>query len=1169
VPPPPNDNTQTIAPREGRDSRPLPTVHKTPSTPTPSNPGTGEIPVTAEPLGVDDPDRYELAGEHARGGLGRVVRAVDRRLGRTVAVKELLKQSELAEALFVREALITARLQHPGIVPVHEAGRWPTGEPYYVMKLVQGRTLKELIGETRTARDRLALLPHVIAVADAIGYAHSEQVIHRDVKPSNIIVGGHGETVVVDWGLARDGRRDVPELDVDAIARDANGSLTSTASTVTTPTRAAATQSGGGTNGGTTTATPGRVSTVSGRVIGTPAYMPPEQARGEVVDERADVYAIGAVLYETLSGAPPYHGDTPREIVDRVLTRPPRPLADAAPGIPADLIAIVHKAMSRNPDERYRTARELAADLRRYATGQMVTAHHYGTMLLARRWLRRHRAPVAVAAVGSIALVVTTIMFIGQVVDQRNAARTERARAIDEARRAEDRQAELIRLQAKTSLRRDPTAAVAWLKAYPDTAPHQDELADVLDEAVSLGVARHVLRHPAWVLDAAFSPDGAKVATAGKDGAVRLYDVASGAGTELGRQAGGVEALAYAPDGSAVAAGGDRVMLWPTDGGPARPLLEDSGGTVVRIAFSSDSKLVLVAREQEPLLVIEAARPENRSEVAVPRDAFRIAWAADHWQTVLAATVDGEIASLVPTRKVIAKLPRGLIALTVDRAGERYVAYDGETIFAGDVGGGAPIALGKFAGPALRLDLSPDGKWVVLGGDSHDIWLYDVGAKKERLLRGHTDAIYGFAFAADGRRMVSASDDGTARIWDLHGGESTALRGHEDDVYRARFSPDGTWVVTASLDGSARLWDVASAGVRVLGPDDGAILAMKASGDAVITAGPGFASRWDLATGTKTSVASLPPQGPRKSYWKASTPLMTPDGSVVASIGDNDTIVVQADGVRRVLEGHQGWISEGELTKDGKTLYSGSRDGTVREWDVATGVGKVLYQAKGPVGAMTLSEDGRLAFSADEAVIEVGPDGHPQKLGEGRPWCVRMMAFDARGRLLMYRCNNTAGVYAPGAGIVDLHADGYTPVRIAASPDGKSLAGAMADRTVVIWDAATGRQVSVLRGHTDLVLGLAWSPDGARIASASYDHTVRLWDIERGTSRVLRGHASAVDAVAWLEDGRIVSGGRDATVRIWTPPPRDTPSPAEVRTRLASVTTAKIGPDDRPATRVD
>ncbi|HEY5920185.1 MAG TPA: serine/threonine-protein kinase, partial [Kofleriaceae bacterium] len=293
-----------------------------------------------ETLPVDDPDRYQQVGEHARGGLGRVVRAVDRRLGRTVAVKELLRQDQWHEARFMREALITARLEHPGIVPVHEAGRWPNGAPYYVMKLVEGRTLKELFAAKPTLRERLGLLEHVIAIADAVGYAHSEGVIHRDLKPSNVIVGEFGETIVIDWGLARDTRHtDIPEPSADLLA----------------------TAKGSG------------VSTISGKVVGTPAYMAPEQARGEIVDERADVYAIGAVLYELLAGKAPHADVTPQAVLDRVIAGPPAPLAQVAADAPGELVDIVAKAMCRVPSDRYANGRDLAEDLRRFQTGKLVS----------------------------------------------------------------------------------------------------------------------------------------------------------------------------------------------------------------------------------------------------------------------------------------------------------------------------------------------------------------------------------------------------------------------------------------------------------------------------------------------------------------------------------------------------------------------------------------------------------------------------------------------------------------------------------------------------------------------------------------------------------------------------------------------------------------------------
>src|SRR5687767_14452707 len=181
----------------------------TKSAPAPSQVGGPAVPMRLPVLAPGDlpirsPARYHIRGERARGGLGRILEAHDRELDRTVALKELLTQGQTTDARFVREAKITARLEHPAIVPVHEAGRWPNGEPFYAMKLVSGRSLKEVIEASPTFEERLALLPHIIAVADAIAYSHSRKIIHRDLKPSNVLIGPFGETVVVDWGLAKD-----------------------------------------------------------------------------------------------------------------------------------------------------------------------------------------------------------------------------------------------------------------------------------------------------------------------------------------------------------------------------------------------------------------------------------------------------------------------------------------------------------------------------------------------------------------------------------------------------------------------------------------------------------------------------------------------------------------------------------------------------------------------------------------------------------------------------------------------------------------------------------------------------------------------------------------------------------------------------------------------------
>jgi serine/threonine protein kinase len=239
-------------------------------------------------------EHYTVEGEQGRGALGRVLRARDNHLQRTVALKVLLRHGREAEARFLREARITARLQHPGIVPVHEAGVDAAGEPYYAMKLIAGRPLRDLIAEASTLEARLALLPHVLAVADAMAYAHSQGIVHRDLKPANIIVGDFAETIVIDWGLAKDLRAESPD-DAPVHAR---------------PYRLG----------------DDPAQTVIGTILGTPAYMAPEQARGEAVDERADVYALGAVLYHVLSGGPPFSGDCKEVLLAHVRTnRPPGP----------------------------------------------------------------------------------------------------------------------------------------------------------------------------------------------------------------------------------------------------------------------------------------------------------------------------------------------------------------------------------------------------------------------------------------------------------------------------------------------------------------------------------------------------------------------------------------------------------------------------------------------------------------------------------------------------------------------------------------------------------------------------------------------------------------------------------------------------------------------------
>jgi tetratricopeptide (TPR) repeat protein len=324
--------------------------------PTAAAPSDGDFPRVSR-------EHYEMGPELARGGGGRLLRARDLRLDREVAIKEPLAFSTRIEQRFLREAVLTARLQHPSIVPVHEIGRWPTGEPFYAMKLVSGRTLRDAVSEATAIEQRVALVTNVLAVADAMAYAHDQGIVHRDLKPSNVMIGPFGETQIIDWGLAKEIQRADP---VTGEWMSADPDLTD-------------------------------------GVRGTPATMAPEQATGQKVDQRTDVYGIGALLYEVLAGVPPYGGESVAAVLADVAARPPLPLAERAPEAPRELVAIADHAMEREPARRYPSARELADDLRRFSNGQLVRAYRYSPWSRAARLGKRHRR-TAVAVVTSLAL---------------------------------------------------------------------------------------------------------------------------------------------------------------------------------------------------------------------------------------------------------------------------------------------------------------------------------------------------------------------------------------------------------------------------------------------------------------------------------------------------------------------------------------------------------------------------------------------------------------------------------------------------------------------------------------------------------------------------------------------------------------------------------------------
>ena len=387
---------------------------------------------------VGENERYTVKREYARGGMGRILIAQDNAVGREVALKELLlagteshsvpastSSPELVER-FLREAKVTGQLEHPNIVPVYEIAARDDGSVFYTMKLVRGKTMAHRLQQIHAGAgsaqqklaERLKLLDAYVNVCNAIAYAHSRGVIHRDIKPANIMLGDFGETLMLDWGLARvQGQQDSSTVRRKAEQQAFSPSLMQEDA--------------------------GR--TLDGAVLGTPAYMPPEQARGELdkLDERADVYALGGILYEILAGRPPYEGTNARDVLAKVLVLPPEPLAKVAPFAPPDLVSLAEKAMARDLEQRLKSAAVLATEVLAFRDGDQLSVYRYSSIELLGRFVKRHKGAVAVAAIALLIGLAGGGYAFQQVMAERDIA-TENLQQADNERAAriesEDRQ---------------------------------------------------------------------------------------------------------------------------------------------------------------------------------------------------------------------------------------------------------------------------------------------------------------------------------------------------------------------------------------------------------------------------------------------------------------------------------------------------------------------------------------------------------------------------------------------------------------------------------------------------------------------------------------------------------------------------------------------------------
>ncbi len=847
---------------------------------------------------------YELLGVLGRGGMGVVYKARQVALGRVVALKMVLGGGHAREtdlARFRAEAQAIARLQHPNLVQVYEVGEYQ-GQPWFSMEYVAGGSLHEKIdGKPQPPRQAAELVRTLALALDAV---HRQGVVHRDLKPQNVMLTADGTPKVMDFGLAKD------------LGSDAGP-------------------------------------TVTGRVVGTPSYMAPEQARGHgwLIGPATDVYALGAVLYEMLTGRPPFQGESAWDTVIQVTSRDPVPPRQLQPKVPRDLETVCLKCLQKEPKKRYPTGQELADDLGRFLAGEPTKARPVGRLERAAKWARRRPAAAALLAVSAAALLALGGGGL--------AYHVRLERALGEARgHAEESRRRLVRLYVASGARSleqgDWFGSLVWFAEAlrrDEGDPgherlHRARLAGTLAQCPRLV---EVWSHEGPVKCVAFSPDGRRVLTGSDDHTARVWSLDTGgpAGPPL-HHGKPVLCVAFSPDGrSALTASQDGTAhVWPLEEGAAgTPPLEHGGAPVPWAAFGPGGRRVVTACRDGVARVWEVPGGKLLREVKHGAPLHHAAFSPDGRRVVTAG--DDRAARVWDAATGAAVLPAlkhdgPVLWATFGPDGRRVLTAGGDhTARLWDASTGAALLPPlRHRADVMQARFSPDGRRVVTAGDDHLGVVWDAASGRASLpaLR-HGSGLNLAAFSPDGRHVLTASDDNTARVWEAETGEAvTPWLRHNGGVEWAAFSPDGRRVVTASNDNTARVWELAP---------ERRPAATTAPGEAVPP------ERWPSPDGRCVAVregshgvrvldaAGGGPAGPPLLHGSVITHVaFSPDGTRVVTTSDDDTARVWEVATGRLLTPplhHRGTVSLAAFSPDGGEVVTAGLDDAVRVWDARTG----------------------------------------------------------------------------------------------------------------------------------------------------------------------------------------------------------------------------------------
>jgi eukaryotic-like serine/threonine-protein kinase len=1101
--------------------------------------------------------RYKLLQQIGEGGCGVVYLAEQEEpVRRRVALKiiKLGMDTKQVIARFEAERQALALMDHPGIAKVLDGGATETGRPYFVMELVRGIKITEFCDEHKVSTaDRLALF---IQVCQAIQHAHQKGIIHRDIKPSNILVtfnDGVPVPKVIDFG----------------IAKATQGRLTDC--TLFTPFE---------------------------QFIGTPAYMSPEQTvmTSLDVDTRGDIYSLGVLLYELITGRTPFDqkqllaaglDEMRRTICDREPLKPSTCLrtllaadltatASCRQTVPprlvhsvrGDLDWIVMKCLEKDRTRRYETANGLATDVGRHLRNEPVNARPVTGLYRIRKLIQRNKLVFAGIGVVSGALVIVAVGSTIAAWRVSSARRAEqRERHIAETANRDLRQTvdllELERAEDFFSVH-DSAAGVAHLAAMLRRDPTNRVAANRLISALThrgwAVPSAPPMSHAARVSMASFSPNGRQVLTASWDNSARLWDAATGRLIATLAHPGRVTCAQYSPKGDRVitASEGGAARIWHANTGEPATQLWQQEGNVSWAEFSPDGRWLVTCSDRTARIWdavsgrLKHELRKQRSVVVLARfspDGERVVTAGSHASVRMWSVESGELLFQVEDRI------RPLTALAFSPDGHRLVCAcdDGiARIWKTDTGepAGEPLV---HSNQVWHAAFSPDSKLLLTTCEDGVARLWDTQAMRARAEMRHESGVICGEFSPDGKSLITGSSDNTARVWDAQSGLPLCqpLR-HIERVLQVGFSSDGRRVVTGSYDGQAQIWDLhkqLNPAVEVRHQSNVTSVAFSPDNTALLTGSYDRTARlWNARTGVAIGRPILH-SGPVQMAG------FSPDGQRIVTASASRTNRIWDAGSHAAVAGpfyHDRGLWWAQFSSDGERVVTASEDGTARVWHARTArpITPPMVH-RGPVVLARFSPDGRFVLTASEdhtARVWNAQTGHPITEPLLHLDHVKWADFSPDSqRVVTASTDNTACIWDVRMGRRVAPPLQHTRIveKAAFSPDGLRIATISLDRTARIWDASTGEALTPSLQHNRPVSQLCFSFDGRRILTSSWNGSARLWDAVTGRplTEWLNAGSSILSACFDAQGERIATGTRSGLAAMWDVPFAPTPVP--------------------------